>query len=255
VRVTFTKRASVAVALSSMLMTAMTACGGTVETESEQAASDIDPAITEAVKKEGLVRFWDNGALETSVQAYVLKEVVTAIGGETEIYEIEPGLGLPEMCRSDNLVTSDLWRWQNEEAWDRFVEKEKCIAEAGTTNYKGEEGWYVPTYVIEGDPERGIEPTCPELPDWKALNKCVEVLKTARSAPKGQFMTGAKSWQQWLRRSAAHREPGSELRDRVRRRRGGALRRDRQGLRARQALAGADVAPQLCDVQVRHDTC
>ncbi|PZT84263.1 MAG: hypothetical protein DI630_37300, partial [Gordonia sp. (in: high G+C Gram-positive bacteria)] len=52
----------------------------------------------------------------------------------------------------------------------------------------------VPTYVIEGDPERGIEPVCPGLPNWEALEDCVDVFSTTETAPKGRYLSGDPSW-------------------------------------------------------------
>lgn len=170
----------------------MTACAQTAG--SDKAATDIDPAISEAIKKEGLVRFHDGQYMENSLQAHLMKELVNTIGGEAEVVVGDGATGAAEMCKSDNLVSMDWWRWQYEEGWQEYVVRKKCLVEVGTSDYKGEEGWYVPTYVIKGDPERGIKPACPELPDWKALNKCVDVFKTAKTAPKGQYMTGAESW-------------------------------------------------------------
>jgi glycine betaine/proline transport system substrate-binding protein len=171
----------------------MTACAQTGAV-SEQSATDIDPAIGEAIKNEGLVRFHDGQYMENSLQAYLMREVVKAIGGEAEVVASGPAEAAAAMCKADNMVSMDWWRWQFEEGWQQYVVREKCVVEIGTTDYKGEEGWYVPTYVIKGDPARGIAPMCPELPDWTALNKCVDVFKSARTEPKGQYMTGAESW-------------------------------------------------------------
>jgi glycine betaine/proline transport system substrate-binding protein len=157
-------------------------------------AGDIDPEITKAIKGEGLVRFHDGQYMENSLQAHLMAGIVNAIGGEAETFVSGPAEGAAEMCKSDNVVSMDFWRWQYEDGWQQYVVEEKCIVEVGTSDYQGEEGWYVPTYVIQGDPERGIEPMCPELPDWKALNECVDVFKTAKTGEKGQYMTGAESW-------------------------------------------------------------
>jgi len=157
-------------------------------------AAGIDPAISEAIKKEEPVRFHDGQYMENSLQAYLMREVVTALGGKAEVVSSGPAEGAAAMCKADDMVSMDWWRWQFEDGWQQYVVREKCIVEIGTTDYKGEEGWYVPTYVIKGDPARGIAPACPGLPDWRALNQCTDVFATAKTAPKGQYMTGAESW-------------------------------------------------------------
>ncbi|MEE1757677.1 glycine betaine ABC transporter substrate-binding protein [Streptomyces sp. SP18BB07] len=164
------------------------------EATSSRSKADVDPEVTAALKKEGLVRFHDGQYMENSLQAYLMKEIVTELGGEAETVQSGPAEAAAAMCKADDLVSMDWWRWQFEDGWQKYVVKQKCIVDAGTTDYKGEEGWYVPTYVIKGDAKRGIKPACPELPDWKALNKCVDVFKTSRTTPKGQYLTGAESW-------------------------------------------------------------
>ena len=62
------------------------------------------------------------------------------------------------------------------------------IAFLGDTGVIGETGYYVPTYVIEGDPERGIEALCPQLKDWNQLNECASVFATLETAPKGRWL-------------------------------------------------------------------
>ena len=62
------------------------------------------------------------------------------------------------------------------------------IAFLGDTGVIGETGYYVPTYVIEGDPDRGIEALCPQLKDWRQLNECASVFATIETAPKGRWL-------------------------------------------------------------------
>jgi glycine betaine/proline transport system substrate-binding protein len=188
------RRAAAATAVGACAVLLMTACAPPEATSSSNAAAGIDPAVTAAIAKEGQVRFHDGQYMENSLQAHLMKELVTTLGGKASVVVSGPAEGAAELCKSDDMVSMDFWRWQFEDGWQEYVVQKKCIVEVGTSDYHGEEGWYVPTYVIKGDPERGIEPMCPELPDWKALNKCVDVFKTAKTAPKGQFMSGAESW-------------------------------------------------------------
>ncbi|MFF9778765.1 glycine betaine ABC transporter substrate-binding protein [Streptomyces sp. NPDC013978] len=171
-----------------------TACAPQEATSSGSEA-DIDPKVTAALKKEGAVEFVDNLYMENSLQAHLMAQIINEIGGEAEAVEAAGGAETAAaMAKADNMVSMDWWRWQFEDGWQKYVVKEKSIVPVGTSDYKGEEGWYVPTYVIKGDAKRGIKPACPDLPDWKALDKCVDVFKTPRTTPKGQYMTGAESW-------------------------------------------------------------
>ena len=133
--------------------------------------------------------------MENGLQANLLAAVIEELGGEADLKPItDYTVMATAMSKADNMAVLDFWRWQAPDIWDKYVEKDKTIVEVGTTDYKGEEGWYVPTYVIEGDPERDIEPMCPGLPDWEALNDCADVFATAKTGDKGQYMEGAESW-------------------------------------------------------------
>ena len=50
----------------------------------------------------------------------------------------------------------------------------------GSVGIKGETGWYVPSYVIDGDAERGIEPAAPDLKTVGDLNNYTSVFATTQ---------------------------------------------------------------------------
>ncbi|MCF7890305.1 ABC transporter substrate-binding protein [Candidatus Bipolaricaulota bacterium] len=49
------------------------------------------------------------------------------------------------------------------------------------------QGWYVPSYVIEGDEEKGIEPMAPDLESVKDLAKYKDLFKDPTNPSKGRF--------------------------------------------------------------------
>ncbi|MFT9495317.1 ABC transporter substrate-binding protein [Anaerosolibacter sp.] len=56
------------------------------------------------------------------------------------------------------------------------------------------QGLYVPTYVIKGDAERGIEPMAPELKTVKDLAKYPEVFKDIEDPDKGRIYGAIPGW-------------------------------------------------------------
>ena len=185
-------RAATAV-LAGLSITMLAACA---QTDAGEPASGADSDVSAALQKEGEVVFMSSdGQLENGLQANLLQKVIEKLGGEASLQPItDYTVMATAMSKADNMAVLDFWRWQAPDIWAKFVEKDKSIVEIGTTDYKGEEGWYVPTYVIKGDKKRGIEPSCPGLPDWKALNDCADVFATAKTGDKGQYMEGAESW-------------------------------------------------------------
>jgi len=179
-----------AAAVSAMLL--MTSCTPTEAGVS--AVEDVNPKLAEALKSEGTIEFADNLYLESSVQAHLMSKVVNELGGDAKVIQGGPAETLAAMDKGQPIVMLDIWKWQYPELWKKYVEDGGTVLEVGTSDYTGEEGWYVPTYVIKGDPERGIEASCPGLPDWEALNECADVFSTAKTGSKGQYMSGAESW-------------------------------------------------------------
>ena len=184
------RAAAVAIGLSAVL--ALSACA---QTQESAAVDGQDAATATALQAEGPLELVEAPNMENGLQAYLMKSIVESLGGEAEVTPYGDATVLATaMADSDSMLSMDFWRWQAPDVWDKFVEQDKTVVEIGTTDYKGEEGWYVPTYVIKGDPARNIAPMCPGLPNWEALNECASVFATSKTAPKGQYMEGAESW-------------------------------------------------------------
>jgi glycine betaine/proline transport system substrate-binding protein len=185
------RASAVGAALCALML--VTSCA---QTESKAPAKGVDKDVSKALAGEGEVEFMiSDGLTENALQSNLLTKVVNALGGKAKLLPVSDyAVMSTAMSKSDNMIRTDFWRWQAPDIWDKYVEKEKSIVEIGTSDYPGEEGWYVPTYVIKGDKKRGIKPMCPGLPDWKALNDCAQVFATAKTGKKGQYMEGAESW-------------------------------------------------------------
>ena len=56
------------------------------------------------------------------------------------------------------------------------------------------QGWYVPTYMIEGDEERGIEPMAPDLKSVEDLPEYWELFKDPEDPNKGRFYNCIAGW-------------------------------------------------------------
>ncbi len=62
-------------------------------------------------------------------------------------------------------------------------------------NFEGaSQGWYVPTYVIKGDPERGIKPSAPDLKSVFDLPRYWEIFRDAENKKFGRLLNGPTGW-------------------------------------------------------------
>jgi len=132
---------------------------------------------------------WISQVLNTKVAEILLRE---EMGYDVEAQLIDYVPGFASLARGDADVLMEIWDLTAEPYYEEAVEEGKIVL--SPMGMLGYEGWYVPSYVIHGDTERGIEPSCPGLPDWRALNDCAEIFATAETEPKGRYLTGDTSW-------------------------------------------------------------
>jgi glycine betaine/proline transport system substrate-binding protein len=189
-----------AVAAAAALVVA-TACGTGSGSSSANEANlgEWEPpeAVTEALQAEGPITTIDHNISSSSAQAQLYAAVVEAFGGEVEVeYLADYGATFATLSKAENMSVLEMWAGAYADLFKQYVEDEGTVDdfELNDIDKDAAEGWYVPTYVIEGDPDRGIEPMCPGLPDWEALNDCVDVFKSPETGDKGRYVSGAKSW-------------------------------------------------------------
>lgn len=68
------------------------------------------------------------------------------------------------------------------------------IVNLGSNFPDAPQGWYVPTYVIKGDPERGIEPVAPDLRSVADLARYWEIFRDPEVPDKGRFYNCTLGW-------------------------------------------------------------
>ncbi|HLR68970.1 MAG TPA: ABC transporter substrate-binding protein [Virgibacillus sp.] len=88
-------------------------------------------------------------------------------------------------------VYMELWYNNLEEPYLEALEAGEII-ELSTNLVTDDQGFYVPTYVIEGDPENGIEPMAPDLKTVEDLKKYPELFQDPEDPSKG-IIIGAPS--------------------------------------------------------------
>lgn len=64
----------------------------------------------------------------------------------------------------------------------------------GPVGISGETGWYVPSYVIYGDAERGIDVVAPDLQTVGDLNNYAPAFATSDTGDKGRLLAFTPAW-------------------------------------------------------------
>ena len=148
---------------------------------------------SEGSKKE-LIRFhdgqwqslWINNAIAMHITENGYGYPVDSIEGTSVTMQV----ALP---RGDLDVNMEMWRaniidWVNEQVSERTIVDLGQIFETST------QGWYVPTYMIEGDAERGIDAVAPDLKTVADLVKYKDLFADPEDSSKGLLVNCIIGW-------------------------------------------------------------
>jgi len=133
---------------------------------------------------------WESGTFITNVLRQILE---AGYGCRTE--EVPGNTAATETALSQD----DLQVWA--EQWTGRSEIIAKAVEAGTVKLEGDmlpggvrQGWYVPEYVIKGDPARGIAPMAPDLRSWRDLPRYKALFADDEEPGKGRFLNCPSGW-------------------------------------------------------------
>lgn len=114
-------------------------------------------------------------------------------GYETESTHAETVAMWQGLTAGDMDVAMEIWVDQMPD-WEEGLE-EGLVEDLGTAFDESVQGWFVPTYVIEGDEERGIEPMAPDLASVDDLPDYWEVFQDPEDPEKGRFYDCIAGWE------------------------------------------------------------
>lgn len=171
------------VLLIGISMIGLTACGG------NQEQGDVG----ENAKKPKLVlgdAGWDSFMFHNEVAKLIIEN---GYGYETTVTMGSTPATFTGLKNGDIDIYMETWS-SNIATYDEDVASGD-ILELSTNYNDNAQGFYVPTYVIKGDPERGIEPMAPDLKTVKDLAKYWEVFKDEEDPSKGRIYGAIPGWE------------------------------------------------------------
>ena len=133
---------------------------------------------------------WDSNAFHTALARFVIEE---GYGCRTDVI---PGSTLPlltGMGRGDIDVTMEVWKDNVTEAWNK-AEAAGKVVDLGVNFPDAVQGWFVPRYLVAGDPERGIEALAPGLKHVRDLPRYKELFRDPEEPDKGRFYNCILGW-------------------------------------------------------------
>ncbi|MBC3271204.1 ABC transporter substrate-binding protein [Pseudomonas sp. SWRI81] len=132
---------------------------------------------------------WESGSLITDVLRII----------------VEKGYGLPTdtlpgttitletaLANNDIQVIGEEWAGRSP-VWIK-AEAEGKVVSLGDIVKGATEGWWVPEYVIKGDPAKGIKPLAPELRSVSDLKQYKDVFRDPENPGKGRFLNSPIGW-------------------------------------------------------------
>ncbi|MFK4997419.1 glycine betaine ABC transporter substrate-binding protein [Bacillus sp. N9] len=127
---------------------------------------------------------WDSIRFHNSVAQQIIEE---GYGYDTEVINGTTAATLQALQQGDINVYMEVWTDNAKDVYERAIDKGDIVKLA--TNFDDNaQGLYVPTYVIKGDAERGIEPVAPDLKTVQDLGKYTEIFEDPEDPNKGRIV-------------------------------------------------------------------
>lgn len=133
---------------------------------------------------------WDSIRVHNSIAQLILEE---GYGYKTEVTNGTSTATFQALEKGDINVYMEVWTDNIKDIYDEALEKETILALS--TNFDDNtQGLYVPTYVIEGDEERGIEAVAPDLKTVEDLANYPEIFPDPEDKGMGRIVGAPSSW-------------------------------------------------------------
>jgi len=166
-----------------------TACGSDADNESTTTAAAGGEETTTATGGGetgdcGDVTINENSWVGSSANVYVAKHILeNTYGCTVEVTKIAEIPAFQAMA--DGKVDVVLEDWQHTAEYAKYIEEQAKVQDAGSLGVTGHIGWFVPTYVVDENPE---------LATWEGLKEKADLFKTSESGDKGQLLDGDPSY-------------------------------------------------------------
>jgi len=134
---------------------------------------------------------WESAQVANWIARLVLEE---GFGCATDAI---PGTVVPiyqGAVRGDVDVIMEVWTDNTPALWTEAVAN-GVVEEVGVAFDDAVQGWFVPRYLVEGDPARGIEPAAPGLRSVFDLAEYWELFRDPERPDKGRFYNCVIGWQ------------------------------------------------------------
>lgn len=134
---------------------------------------------------------WDSALVHNRIGGFVAEH---GFGYDVDYLFADTNPGYLGLRRGDVDVSMESWVDNFQDLWDEMI-ADGSILDLGPNFPNAPQGWYVPTYLIEGDAERGIEAAAPDLRSVAQMADYWELFKDPENPRKGRFYNGITGWE------------------------------------------------------------
>jgi len=133
---------------------------------------------------------WDSICFHNDVARFIIEN---GYGYPTDVIPGSTPTTFAGFRNGDIDIYMELWKQNIIEDYQDAIEKGEII-EVSINFDDNDQGLYVPTFVLKGDPARGIEPMAPDLKTVKDLPKYWELFKDPEDPSKGRIYGSIPGW-------------------------------------------------------------
>lgn len=133
---------------------------------------------------------WDSINVHSHIARTIIEE---GFGYDTDVTKGSSSTTIQGLRDGDIHVYMELWTDNYKDLYEEAIDAGD-ILKASVNFADNEQGLYVPTYVIEGDPERGIEPMAPDLRTVEDLKDYPDVFADPEDPTRGRILNGPTGW-------------------------------------------------------------
>lgn len=134
---------------------------------------------------------WDSLDFHNSVAQFIIEN---GFGYDTDIMPGSTPATLQGLENGDIDIYMEIWTDNVIDSYEKMLDSGKVV-ELGINYDDNIQGIYVPTFVIEGDVERGIEPMAPDLKTVADLKNYPELFEDPEDASKGRIVGAIPGWE------------------------------------------------------------
>ena len=134
---------------------------------------------------------WDSVQVHNRIAGFILEH------GYGYTVQYTPGNTIALFAgtaRGDVDINMEVWVENQREAIDKALAA-GTVLDLGSNFPDSWQGWLVPTYVIKGDPKRGIKPMAPDLKSISDMPKYWKLFKDPEDPSKGRFYSCIPGWE------------------------------------------------------------